>query len=529
MKKINTQEKLFPDKMLPIGIQTFADIIQDNFLYVDKTRHVAQLTRSPKGFYFLSRPRRFGKTLFLDTLRALFAGEKDLFKGLYIHDKWDWSIKYPVIHLTFTEGVLKTNQAFRDKLEELMKDNSTRLGVHCEYDLTDRRCFKELIRKAHQKFGQKVVVLVDEYDKPILDNISDPETARLMRDNLRDLYSVIKGADEHLRFVFLTGVSKFSKVSVFSGLNNLEDVSLDASYATICGYTQNDIQTVFAEHLQGVDMARLQKWYNGYNFLGDSVYNPFDILLFISKECVYQSYWFSTGTPTFLMQLLDDEKYYLPNLEKVVLDQLALDSFDIGKMPLEVVLFQTGYLTIKEVILKREEQFYRLGFPNFEVQSAFNAHVIGYLTNDARQVTHKNDLLDALYDCDSAALERAFVALFAGISYHNYTNNTIQQYEGFYASVLYAYFKSFGEELIAEDTTSRGRIDLTLKINRSIYIFEFKMIEDKSGQHTALQQIKDRQYADKYRGQGDIYLIGLEFSRKERNLITFEWEEAAEK
>ena len=358
----------------------------------------------------------------------------------------------------------------------------------------------------------------------MLDNITDLEVARLMRDNLRDLYSVMKGADEHLRFVFLTGVSKFSKVSIFSGLNNLKDISLDVVYATICGYTQNDLQTVFAPYLHGVDMVRLQKWYNGYNFLGDSVYNPYDILLFISENYAYKSHWFSTGTPTFLMQLLHDEKYYLPDLENIVLDQLALEAFDIDRMPLEVVLFQAGYLTIKETILKREELFYRLDYPNFEVQSAFNAHVIGYLTRDSRKAIHKNDLLDALYDEDLNALKNTLFTLFAGISHHNYTNNLIQQYEGYYASVVYAYFKSFGEELIAEDTTSRGRIDLTLKIENKIYIFEFKVVEDESLTNTALQQIKEKQYANKYKGQGIVYEIGIDFSKKERNIVNFEWD-----
>ena len=515
------------EKKLPIGVQTFADIIQDNYLYIDKTKHVAKLADSPKGYYFLSRPRRFGKTLFLDTLRGLFEGRKELFKGLYIYDKWDWQITFPVININFTDGVLQTEQDFTDKLEELLKENGKRLGIECEYALTDRRCFKELIIKTCEKYEQRVVILIDEYDKPMLDNITHPATARLMRDKLRDFYSVIKGVDSCLRFVFLTGVSKFSKVSIFSGLNTLKDISLDSSYATICGYTQNDIDTCFSPHLKGVDMERLRKWYNGYSFLGDKVYNPFDILLFISENHTYKNYWFSTGTPTFLIDLIKTQNYYLPELENREVTESMLESFDIDQLDIVAVLFQSGYLTIRSTYIKHGMLRYRLGYPNLEVRTALSEHLIVYLTNNSSSIVRNQDnLLDAFYDGDLIRLEQGISALFSSIVYDNFVNNRIQDYEGYYASVIYAYFSALGVDgLIAEDHTNKGRIDLTLKVAGKVYIFEFKVIEEDALTNKPLEQIKEKQYADKYMGQGKVYLIGIEFSKKDRNIACFDWEE----
>ncbi len=513
------------NKRLPIGIQTFSKIREGGYLYVDKTAHALRMFDDGET-YFLSRPRRFGKTLFLDTLKSLFEGRKELFEGLYIYDKWDWTISYPVIHFNFADGILKTEQDFTDKLEELMRENSRMLGVECDYLQTDRRCFKDLIIKVNEKYGQKVVILIDEYDKPMLDNVTNSEIARLMRDNLRDLYSVIKGTDAYLRFVFLTGVSKFSKVSIFSGLNTLKDISLDSNYASICGYTHQDLESDFSDHLQGVDMDLLKKWYNGYNFLGDNVYNPFDILLFISENHNYKNYWFSTGTPTFLIDLIKTQKYYLPELETLIVSESVMDSFDIDQLNIVAILFQSGYLTIHSVIKKHGKTRYKLGYPNLEVRTAMSEHLIGYLTQDVTKITRNEDtLLDALYDGDLSLLEQGVRALFSSISYDNYTKNSIQNYEGYYASVIYAYFSALGcDALIAEDHTNKGRIDLTLKVEEKIYIFEFKVVDEDSLKHPALQQIKKKQYADKYQGQGTIYLVGIEFSKKERNVTGFAWE-----
>jgi len=278
-------------KKLPIGISTLRTILEDNYLYVDKTDIAEQIIENGQ-YYFLSRPRRFGKSLFLDTLRTIFDGDKELFKGLHIYDNGYKFVKHPIIRISFNDGMFKTKDEFNKTILQILKENQKNLDVECEETEQGSFCFKELIRKAYKKHNKKVVILVDEYDKPILDNIENQEIATIMREELKNFYSVIKGADEYLKFVFITGVSKFSKVSLFSGLNNIEDITLDRRYSTICGYTQNDVETVFEEHLKGQDFEKIKKWYNGYKFLGEGVYNPFDILLFIAKGFEYRNYGF---------------------------------------------------------------------------------------------------------------------------------------------------------------------------------------------------------------------------------------------
>jgi hypothetical protein len=269
-------------KKLPIGIQTFRKMREDGYYYVDKTEFAVRLA-GQAGYYFLSRPRRFGKSLFLDTLKDLFEAQRELFKGLYAADHWDWSVAHPVIRISFGTGDFKSREKLEVLIDEVLNENAARLGVELTEDSSGRR-LGELIRKARAHIGQRVVVLIDEYDKPILDNIEKPETAIAARECLQGLYSAIKDADPYLRFVFLTGVSKFSKVSLFSGLNNLRDITLVREYSAICGYTEEDVDTVFAPELPGLDRNKIREWYNGYNWTGEAVYNPFDLLLLFQER-----------------------------------------------------------------------------------------------------------------------------------------------------------------------------------------------------------------------------------------------------
>ncbi|MDR2451050.1 MAG: AAA family ATPase, partial [Candidatus Accumulibacter sp.] len=262
-----------PRKKLPIGIQTFAKIREADYYYVDKTPFALKLIEEGTA-YFLSRPRRFGKSLFLDTLAELLAGNEPLFRGLYCHDKWDWTRKYPVIRLSFGGGLAKSPEALDASIRFQLDTQAERLGVPLADNRTPMQ-FASLILKAEARFGQRVAVLVDEYDKPILDNLTNSGLAREMRDGLRNLYSVIKDQDAHIQFAFLTGVSKFSKVNIFSGLNNLNDITLDRRYSDLCGYTEADVDTVFAPELEGLDRDKIRHWYNGYNWRGETVYNPF--------------------------------------------------------------------------------------------------------------------------------------------------------------------------------------------------------------------------------------------------------------
>jgi len=275
-------------KNLPIGIQTFRKIIEKDYLYIDKTKEAYELVTNYQ-YAFLSRPRRFGKSLLISTIKEIFEGNQELFKGLYIYDKWDWEDKYPVIKISFS-GDLKTPDGLKRILLHNLKENQKHLDIVCdninEYDV----CFADLISYSYQKYNKKVVILIDEYDKAILDNLDNLEVAEQNRDILRAFYSIMKDSDKYIQFVFLTGVSKFSRASIFSGLNMLEDISLTPRFGNICGYTQNDIETIFQPYLIDVDLDRLRLWYDGYNFLKDKLYNPFNILLFIKNENRFNNY-----------------------------------------------------------------------------------------------------------------------------------------------------------------------------------------------------------------------------------------------
>jgi Holliday junction resolvase-like predicted endonuclease len=509
-------------KKLPIGIQTFSEIIEEQLVYVDKTGIAVDLIEAGK-YYFLSRPRRFGKSLFISTLQALFEGRQELFTGLAAHDRWDWSTKYPVIKISFA-GVARNVADMKQDVENILHENEERLGIQCKNTSDLGGCFQELIKKSFQKYQQKVVILVDEYDKLILDNLDQVEMAKEAREILKDLYTTIKDSDEFIKFAFLTGVSKFAKVSIFSGLNNLKDITLDKRYGAICGYTQADLETVFAKHLQNADMPRIKEWYNGFNFLGEPVYNPFDILLFIDHDFEFRSYWFSTGTPTFLIKLIQKHNYFLPQLADLWVNSNMIDSFDIENIKFEPILFQAGYLSIKTVREKKRGGYeYLLTVPNKEIQISFNDILIDYLTD---QLTSKGRYQDQLYTAletgEVSSLEEILRTLFASIPYTNYVNNTISSYEGYFASVIYAYLASLGLEIIAEDITNMGRIDLTIKMNDNIFIIEFK-VDNNGG---ALKQIKEKNYHQKYLAKGKtIYLLGIDFSSEEKNISGFEWEQ----
>ena len=507
-------------KKLPIGIQTFRTIREDDYVYVDKTGIALDLIENGV-YYFLARPRRFGKSLFISTLQALFEGHKELFKGLAAYKRWDWDTQYPVIKISFG-GVARNVADMKQDIYDILTLNQKRLGISCSDTKNIGGCFRQLIEESSEKYQQKVVILVDEYDKLILDNLDQVEMAKEAREILKDLYTTIKDSDEFIKFTFLTGVSKFAKVSIFSGLNNLQDISLDKRYATICGYTQYDLETVFAKHMQNADMEKTKQWYDGYNFLGDNVYNPFDILLFIDNDFEFRNYWFATGTPTFLIKLIRQHNYFLPQLANLWVNSSLIDSFDIENIKLEPILFQAGYLTIKE---KQELEFggyqYKLHIPNKEIALSFHDILIQYLTDETQYVTTKSALFTSLKEENLGLFKESLVSLFASIPYNNYVNNTISSYEGYFASVIYAYLASLGLNIIGEDVTNMGRIDLTIQLNNNIYIIEFKV----DGKTNGLQQIKEKNYQQKYISDGkNIYLIGINFSSKGKNISGFAWE-----
>ena len=509
-------------KKLPIGIQTFSKIIMENYYYVDKTELVVQLAEQGT-YYFLSRPRRFGKSLFLDTLKEAFAGNQPLFQNLFLENNWDWSVKYPVIHISFGSGVLKNTSLLHTIIMELLDENAERYQLQLTKQTISGR-FRELIISLQKKFSQKVVILIDEYDKPILDNITNTQLAGEMRDELKNLYSVIKDADAFIKFVFITGVSKFSKVNLFSGLNNLKDITLDTRYATICGYTEEDLQ-VFHDKLVGVDREELRTWYNGYNFLGEKVYNPFDVLLYLdSKE--FKNYWFETGSPAFLIQLIQERQYNTINVEHIEVSEDELGSFDTNNIQLEVLLFQTGYLTIKDKRNIFGENIFSLTYPNLEVKRSLSSSILNYLSQSISYSTKtKVSLYQALEKSDVESIQTIFKAFFASIPNDWYRKNTIANYEGYYASIFYTYFSAIGLDTRPEDVTNNGQVDMTVFLANTVYVFEFKVIElTEAG--SALAQIKEKKYYEKYLSGEEIavYLIGVEFSKDKRNITNYEWE-----
>jgi len=507
-------------KRLPIGISTFKQIIKENYIYLDKTKEAYDVISSNK-YAFLSRPRRFGKSLFLDTLKEIFQGNKKLFEGLYIYDKWDWSVQYPVIKLSFS-GDLRNVEGVKRNIRNSLKYNQRNLGIVCDEIQEYDTCFSDLISHAYAKYNQRVVILIDEYDKAILDNLDQMEVAKENREILKSFYGVMKDNDQYIQFVFLTGVSKFSKASIFSGLNNLRDISLLPQFGTVCGYTQNDIETTFLPYLEGVDLKRLKIWYNGYNFLNDKVYNPFDILLFIDSHCEFSNYWFNTGTPSFLVKLFQEQNYNLAQFENLRVPLSILDAFDIEKLNLQTVMFQSGYLTIKEKRQRRSRIEYILTYPNLETKMSFNDYLIDYFVESPIEKNDvQNGLIDMLEEANLDGLEQVLKSLFASLAYNNFSKNSIQNYEGFYASVIYAYFAGVGfDDIKAEDATNRGRIDLSVFIDDKVYIFEFKV--NQSG---ALEQIKSKNYHEKYRADfNEIYIVGVEFNSNERNLVEYIWE-----
>ena len=510
-------------RRLPIGIQTFREVREEGHYYVDKTGFALQLVTEGKHF-FLSRPRRFGKSLLVDTLKELFEGNRELFEGLDAYRQWDWSVRHPVVRLDFSAGNFNEPGGLRaslsDQLGTLERAAATeRLSETAPGRLSD------LLRALHSRGGQRVVVLVDEYDKPILDALEKPAVASANRDSLRALYGVIKACDAHVRFTLITGVSKFSKVNLFSGLNSLNDITLDPRYSAICGYTEADLDEVFAPELPGLDRAEIRRWYNGYSWRGsERVYNPFDILLLFRKR-EFRSYWIETGTPGFLPAMLVRRRVSSVSLERMTGDEDLLSKFDVDDIGTEALLFQTGYLTIVGERRRGTSTIYQLNYPNEEVRQSLNRQLLYAMGADrSRQNDRDDELWDLLAAGDLSGMESLFRRYFAGIPSDWHRRNAIARYEGYYASVVYSWFVAAGLDATAEDSGSRGRADVAVRFAGSVYLFEFK-VAGAGPPGGALAQMKARGYAEKYLGAGrPVWLVGLEFSQESRNVERFETE-----
>ena len=511
-------------RQLPIGIQDFRTIRERDFYYVDKTSHIQRLVGQGQN-YFLSRPRRFGKSLLVDTLRELFEGNEPLFQGLDIHEHWDWSIRHPVVRLSFggnysEPGDLQSNVA--SQLAMIEQDHGLSPAAHC----TGPDRLQNLLHSLHRTTGRQAVVLVDEYDKPILDVIDRPEMATANRDYLRGFYGIIKDSARDVRFVFVTGVSMFSRVSLFSGLNNLDNISLDPEFATICGYTDSDLDTVFAPELPGLDRDEIREWYNGYHWLGDErLYNPFDLLLLFRKR-QFMSHWFETGSPTFLFRMMMDREVSPMELENLTTDSRQLSRFDVDDIGIEALLFQTGYLTITAEERRGPRTLYTLDYPNFEVRQSLNDGLLGYIADRREETADQGDELGRLLTAnDFDGFADRLRSFFAGLPYQWQTGNGPARYEAWYAGMLYACFRTIGLDLRVEDSSGRGRADMVVLHGGQVFVFEFKMAdgEDSSepAARSAIEQIREKGYAEKYRDRGEpVHLVGIAFNREGRNLAT---------
>ena len=514
-------------KPLPIGIQTFSKIIEGGYLYVDKTPDIYRLITGGE-VYFLSRPRRFGKSLLLSTLEAIFEGRRELFEGLWIAGSdYGWE-EHPVLHVDFSMLRVADAEGLERRLAEHLEMLAADYGVSLPAGDYQRH-LQDLIRQLAAR--NRVVVLIDEYDKPIIDNIENVAEAQRIREVLKGFYTILKGMDRYLRFVFLTGVSKFSKVGVFSGLNNLNDITLDNRYAALLGITQEEMERDFQDYVAlfaenaGIPAAQLvadiRRWYDGFCFSKSCtpVYNPFSLLLLLDAQD-FRNYWFETGTPTFLIKLLQERGYDVRELDDLRVDELTFSSYEVDNLKPVALLFQTGYLTIKGY--DAESRLYRLSYPNYEVENAFlrylldafsaaeNGMIGGYLWR----------LSDALRAGDFAQFFEVLEVFFAGIPY----DIQIRQ-ERYYQTIFYLIFKLMGLQVQVETRTRRGRIDAVVEMAEGVYIFEFKLAGGGSAQD-ALAQIVERGYAAPYRGAGKpVYAIGAVFGLTEGGVIDWTVEE----
>ena len=508
-------------KDITSSVYTFENLISGGFLYVDKTEQLWELMRQSQGVFFLSRPRRFGKSLAISTLKAAFQGKRQLFEGLALYDKpYDWK-EHPVIHLDLGICGASTAAKLEIHLSETLQARAADFGLKLtRSDLSGK--FTELVESLAKR--GKVVILIDEYDKPLIDNLLEPEVEAI-RKVMDSFYAVIKGTESCQRFVLMTGVSKFSKVSVFSKLNNLVDLTMDERCATMFGYTQQELEANFADRLDATAvklgmtkqdlLAQLKEWYNGYRFHHNSptVYNPVSIAKFFESGGEFNNFWFATGTPSFLLKLAKEQRFDFEATLANPVGELAFDCYEVGTLKALPLLFQTGYLTIVGMERKLGLRLYRLGFPNREVEAAFECYLLDDFANVAKETVEPDivELAQAALDGDVDGFMERLKVFFANVPYDIQLKD-----EKYYQTIFFVVFRLLGFYVTAEARTNKGRIDATVETDRRVYVLEFKLDGTAA---EALAQIRAKDYPQKYLASGkEITLIGAAFDFAERNL-----------
>lgn len=511
---------------LPIGIQDFSSLREEGYLYVDKTKEIYELMNAGK-FLFLSRPRRFGKSLLTTTLAEIYRGNRALFQGLWIEDKIDWQER-PVLLINFNAlnyRELSLADSLAQHMDELAADHEIVLTAQ-EY----KGKFRELIERLSQH--GEVVLLVDEYDKAITDLLENEEKTREHIDTLKNFYSVLKAPEaSDLHFVLLTGVSKYGKISIFSDLNNLVDLTMDARFATLVGYTEEELLANFGDYIDRLCdtfhadrdevMAQIRFWYNGYSWDGEErVYVPFSTMIFLTQQS-FANHWFATATPSFLIKLLKQHEVPAYELEELIADNRMLDSADVHNISVLSMLFQTGYLTVKHVRRSFRGDQYTLGYPNHEVAQSFQQHLLtSYLDANIDRVNSIMlvNLERTLASQNLPGFITVLQSVFASIPHQLFLPQ-----EAYYHSVVYLVLKLLGFAVYAERFTNLGRIDAVLEMDSVVYIMEFKM----STAEAAIAQIREKQYDQPFRGSGKaIIWLGIAFDKESRNIVDWKSETA---
>ncbi len=508
-------------KKLPIGRQEFKGLIENNCLYVDKTKYLIQLIDSVAPI-FLSRPRRFGKSLMLNTFKELFSGNRELFRGTYAYDNWDFDQTSQVIRLDLSKVGGRNADIISQKLLELIYNAAEDIGVEIRETPYPDLAFDRLLRKAGK--DRPVVLLIDEYDAPVLNNLKRENLAEI-KELLREFYKMIKADEEYIRFIFITGISKFTQMGIFSALNHLNDITLAGQHAACCGYTAEEIAGAFPEYIEQVQQRhgltdqefwnKLEQYYNGYSWDGETfVYNPLSILKFFDNNGRFIPYWMETGSPEYIIRYSEEQQYTLSDFEQLKVSNTFLSKRDIDCAAPESFLTQAGYLTIK----KKDEESYTIDFPNTEVRRSFCELILNaqYTVADADILHVKEHLSRALQEQDLDKIIAQFKIIYSSIPYVHFDANRT---EHFYTAVLLMYLQAAGFDAFPERLGNKGRLDLSLRYEEQVYVFELKTDSAKK----ALQQIHTKNYAGAY-ANSRVVLAGLQIDFDERNILQYESE-----